>query len=135
RSLAYGCFAIQTSGVHELFHRLFETPSTGVEIYVHSDPRGAIARQTQDLPLRRRVVRIEAGAHQHLFAIQRPSFDEHRIFVLPPDFVIQMIRDRELEKMSRNSFVSEDRPRVFNRRANIKILRLRIVSWDEKESG
>src|SRR5206468_10687109 len=78
---------------------------------------------------------IETDATQQHYAKQRPPFDEHRIFMLPPYFVIQMIRDRELEKMSRNSFVSEDRPRVFNRRANIKILRLQIVSWDEKESG
>src|SRR6266478_6974588 len=37
--------------------------------------------------------------------------------------------------MSGNTFVTEDRSRVFNRRANIKIFRLWIVGRDEKESG
>src|SRR5437773_12141007 len=37
--------------------------------------------------------------------------------------------------MSWNTFVSEDRPRIFNRRADVKVLRLRIVSRDEKETG
>src|ERR1043166_8784566 len=36
--------------------------------------------------------------------------------------------------MSRNAFVTEDRPWVFNRRADVKILRLRVVSRDEKEA-
>src|SRR6266566_7993918 len=46
-----------------------------------------------------------------------------------------MLRDGKLEKMSGNPFVSEDRPRIFNCRANIEVLRLRIVCWDEKETG
>src|ERR1041385_1170805 len=46
-----------------------------------------------------------------------------------------MICDRELEKMSGNTFVTEDRPGVFNRRANVKILRVRVVSRDEKETS
>src|SRR5947207_736517 len=37
--------------------------------------------------------------------------------------------------MSGNSFVTEDRPRIFNRGANIKILRLRIVRWNEIKTG
>ena len=45
-----------------------------------------------------------------------------------------MIRDRQLHEVTRNSFVTQDRPRIFDRRANVKILRLRIVSWDEKET-
>ena len=36
--------------------------------------------------------------------------------------------------MSGNSFVPKDRPRVFNRRANVKVLRLRIVRRNEKET-
>src|SRR5437667_12363792 len=37
--------------------------------------------------------------------------------------------------MSRDSFVSEDWPRIFDRRANVKVLRLRIVSRNEIEAG
>src|SRR6266404_5525773 len=37
--------------------------------------------------------------------------------------------------MSGNPFVSENRSRVFDRRANIKILRFRVVCGNEKESG
>src|SRR6058998_91160 len=46
-----------------------------------------------------------------------------------------MICDRELEKMSGNSFVSQNWAWIFNRRADIKILRLWIVSRNEKEPG
>ena len=46
-----------------------------------------------------------------------------------------MLRDGKLEKMSWNAFVSEDRPRIFNCRANIEVLRLRIVGRNEKETG
>ena len=37
--------------------------------------------------------------------------------------------------MSGNTFVTEDRSRVFNRRANVKIFRFRIVCRDKKEAG
>ena len=37
--------------------------------------------------------------------------------------------------MSGHTFVSEDWPRIFNCRANIKVFRLRIVGRNEKESG
>src|ERR1051325_7267494 len=37
--------------------------------------------------------------------------------------------------MPGNSFVAQNRPRIFNRRANVKVFRLRIVSWNEKETG
>ena len=37
--------------------------------------------------------------------------------------------------MPGNALVSEDWPRVFNRCANVKVLRLRIVSRDEKKAG
>src|ERR1700745_410728 len=46
-----------------------------------------------------------------------------------------MIGDRELKKMSGNTFVPKNRSWIFNRRANIKILRFRIVGGNEKESG
>src|ERR1051325_6038300 len=46
-----------------------------------------------------------------------------------------MIRDRELHEMSRDAFMAKDRPRVFDRRANIKILRFWIVSRNKKETS
>src|SRR5260370_13364628 len=46
-----------------------------------------------------------------------------------------MVRDRELEKMPGNAFVTEDWARVFNRRANVKVFRLRIVSRNEIKTG
>src|ERR1043166_2264847 len=46
-----------------------------------------------------------------------------------------MVRDRELHEMARNAFMAEDRPWVFDRRANIKILRLQIVSRNKKETA
>src|SRR5437588_12760937 len=45
-----------------------------------------------------------------------------------------MVRDRELHEVARNSFMTQNRPRIFDRRADVKILRLRIVSWNEKET-
>src|SRR5438128_2396983 len=117
----FGCFAIQAAGVHEIFDRLFETPPAGVQIYINTNARGAVTRQAQDLSLCRRVVRIKAGPHQHLFAVKRPAFDKHSVFVLAPDFVAQVICDGELEKMAGNTFVSKDWPRVLNCRANVKV--------------
>ena len=55
--------------------------------------------------------------------------------MLAANLVAQMIRDRELEKMSGNAFVSENRTRIFDCRANVKILRFRIVGRDEIEAG
>src|SRR5207248_10242633 len=46
-----------------------------------------------------------------------------------------MVRDRELEKMAGNTLMPKDWPRIFNRRANIKVFRLRIVSRNEEETG
>src|SRR5216684_4418182 len=42
-----------------------------------------------------------------------------------------MIRDRELQKVARNSFVTENRARVFDGRANIKVTALGIVGGNE----
>src|SRR5712691_8174446 len=55
--------------------------------------------------------------------------------MLTANFVAQSVRDRELQKMSRNTFMSEDRPRVLNRGTNIKVFRLWIVSRDEIKTG
>ena len=87
------------------------------------------------MPCAGEVNRIETGAHQHLFAIKRPAFDENAVAMLAADFVGQMVRDRELQEVAGNSFVTEDRPRVFDRRANVEILRLRIVSRNEIETA
>src|SRR5204862_8354114 len=46
-----------------------------------------------------------------------------------------MVRDRELEKMAGNTLMPKDWPRIFNRRANVKVFRLRIVSRNEEETG
>src|SRR3989442_1163518 len=85
-------FAIESAGVHEIFHGLFEAPAASVQIHIDSDARCTITRQAQDLSLCWRVVRIKAGAHQHLFAIERPAFDKNTVLVLTPDLVAQMIR-------------------------------------------
>src|SRR5207248_1071532 len=37
--------------------------------------------------------------------------------------------------MARNSFVPENRPWILNCGADVKVLRLRIVSWNEIEAG
>src|ERR1044071_7001603 len=46
-----------------------------------------------------------------------------------------MIGDRELHKMPGNTFMSEDWSWIFDRCANIEILRFRVVGGNEKESG
>src|SRR2546421_251991 len=51
--------------------------------------------------------------------------------MLAADFVWQVIGDRELQEVAGDSFVTQDRPRVFDGRANVEILALRIVSRDE----
>src|ERR1035437_3236598 len=55
--------------------------------------------------------------------------------MLPPNFIREMIGNGKLQEMPRNSFVSEDGARIFNGCANVKILRLRIISGDEIETG
>src|SRR5437762_14296844 len=55
--------------------------------------------------------------------------------MLPANFIGQMIGNRQLQEVPWNAFMSEDRSRIFDRRANIKILRLRVVSRDEIETG
>src|ERR1700741_28922 len=42
-----------------------------------------------------------------------------------------MIGNGELQKVAGNSFMAEDRAWVLNRRANVKVFRLRVVSRDE----
>src|ERR1051326_2100894 len=44
-----------------------------------------------------------------------------------------MVRDRELHEVAGNAFVAENRSRVFDRRADVKVLRLRVVGRNEKE--
>src|SRR5207248_10046998 len=44
-----------------------------------------------------------------------------------------MIRDRELHKVTGDSFVTKNRPRIFDRSAQVKILRLGIVGRNEEK--
>src|SRR5467141_199834 len=55
--------------------------------------------------------------------------------MLPANFIGQMIGNRELQEVPGDAFMSKDRSRIFDRGANIKILRLRVVSRDEIETG
>src|SRR3984893_7740383 len=55
--------------------------------------------------------------------------------MLTANFVAQVVRDGKLQEMSGDSFVPEDWPRIFDRSTNVKVLRLRIVSWNEIETG
>src|SRR5438034_2270686 len=55
--------------------------------------------------------------------------------MLAADLVGQMIGDRELKEMSRDSFVSEDWPRVFDRRADVEVSTLWVVRRDEVKAG
>src|SRR4051794_30365248 len=46
-----------------------------------------------------------------------------------------MIRDRQLEEMAGNAFVTEDWSRVFDGGADVKVAALRIVGGNEIKSG
>src|SRR5947209_20344614 len=46
-----------------------------------------------------------------------------------------MIGNRKLHEMTGDSFVTQNRSRILDRCSNIKILRLRVVSRDEIETG
>src|SRR6266542_3210028 len=46
-----------------------------------------------------------------------------------------MVRDRQLEKMTRNAFVSEDGPRIFDGGADVKVAALRVVGRNEIKAG
>ena len=105
-----------------------------MQVHVHADARRTIARQTKNLSLRGGIKRIKASAHQHLFAVKRPAFDEDAVRVLPADLVFQMIRDRKLQEVSGDSFVAEHRARIFDRRANVEVLTFGIVSRNEIET-
>src|SRR5207245_5761129 len=54
--------------------------------------------------------------------------------MLSANLIAQMIRDRQLHKVARNSFVAQNRPRIFDRRADVKILGVGVVSQNKKES-
>src|SRR4029077_7042774 len=74
-------------------------------------------------------------AHQHFLAVKGPAFDKEIVAVLPANFVLHVVGDRELEEMSGDSLVPENWPRIFDRRPNVKVLRIRVVCRDEIESG
>src|SRR5437762_9969347 len=102
-----------------------------MQVDINADARRPVTRQAKHLSLRGGVHRIEAGTHQHLFAVKRPTFDEKAVAVLAANFIAQMVRDRELKKMSRDAFVPENRPRIFDGRTNVEVLALRIVRGNE----
>ena len=54
--------------------------------------------------------------------------------MLTPDFVAQVICNRELEKMAGDTFVPKDGPGIFDGSSNIKVFRLRIVSRNKEET-
>src|SRR5438477_8046370 len=135
RGLA-GCrFFIEAAAVHEVLDGLRERPASGLQIHVDADARRAITREPKDLRLSRRVVRIQTLAHQHLLAVQRPSFLEDTVALLAANLVLQMIGDRDLQEMPGDAFVSENRARVFDRRADVEVLAVRVVSRDEVEAA
>ena len=55
--------------------------------------------------------------------------------MMAADFVVEMVGDRDLQKVSGNPFVPEDRPRVFDGRADVEVLALRVVRGDEVEAA
>src|SRR5438876_12255048 len=55
--------------------------------------------------------------------------------MLATNFIFQMVGDRQLQEVSGNSFVTENRAWVFNRGANVKVFALRIVGGDEIEAS
>src|SRR5712664_1744140 len=54
--------------------------------------------------------------------------------MLPANFVLQVIRDRELQEVAGDAFVAENRARVFDGRANIKVTAPGIVGGNEIEA-
>src|SRR6202022_2983540 len=74
-------------------------------------------------------------AGEHFLTVERPTLEKYGVFMLTTNFVTQMVRDRHLQEMPRDSFVSENRPRFLDRCPTIKVLRLRVVTWNEKETG
>ena len=46
-----------------------------------------------------------------------------------------MVGDRELEEMTRNTFMPKNGARVLDRRADVEVLRPRIIGRDEIEAG
>src|SRR5581483_5125780 len=78
--------------------------------------------------------KIWPGAHQHFLAIQCPSLHENAVLVLATSFIAHVIGNRKLEKMPGNAFVPQNRARILDGGADIKIFRVGIVSGNEEES-
>src|SRR5258705_6768918 len=133
RRLPFRRLAIQSAGLNEGTDRLHEAPLARLQVHVRADARGAIARKPERLTLRGRVLRIEALAREHLFAVQGPALHEDVVAVLPPDLVRQMIRDRDLEEVARDALVAEDGPWILDGCADVEVAALRVVGGDEEE--
>ena len=54
--------------------------------------------------------------------------------MLTANLIRQMVGDRELQEVSGNAFVAENRARVFDGRADVEVFALRIVSGNEIET-
>src|ERR1041385_7905809 len=54
---------------------------------------------------------------------------------MPADLVGEVIGDRDLQEMPGDTFVSEQRARVFDGRADVEVAALRVVGWDEVEAA
>ena len=53
---------------------------------------------------------------------------------MAPDLIRQMVSDGDLEEVTGDPFVSEDRPRIFDGGANVEVAALRVVRGDEVEA-
>src|SRR5215469_9951814 len=126
---------VQAARLHEVLHSLLERPPPGVQVHVDTDACCAIPAEAQNLPLRRRVVWIETLPHQQLLAVKRPSFREYRVAVLPANLIGNVIRNRYLQEMSGNALMAQDGARIFDRRANVEVVALRVIGWDEIETA
>src|SRR5262245_12659889 len=104
-----------------------------MQVHIHTDTGGPVARKTQYLALRGGVVGVQPRAHQHLLAIERPSLAEDGVRMLSPDLVWEMVCDRNLQEMPGDAFVTEDWARVLDRGAYVEVPALRVVRRDEEE--
>src|SRR5204862_214497 len=87
-----------------------------LDLAVRGDARRAQAHESVYLLDALRLVGVESRAQQHLLGVERPALDEHAVVVHAPDEVGVPVGERQLEVVSRDAFVAEDRTRVVDRR-------------------
>ena len=126
--------SVKPARFQEILDRLLESHLPLVMLpSIRSARRGNA--KSKDLSLRGRVVRIKARAHQHLFRVKSPAFLKDAVVLLPANLVLELVGDGDLQKVPRYSLVAENRSRVFDGRANIKITALRIVGRNKIEAA